>query len=85
MKLKFKIDELLYISDMSLSDLATKIGMPKEMLIDWLDDKIEQDADTLKKISLVSGVSSDFFLGLDNNLKVYNFKLTKHQKSLIKK
>lgn len=56
--------EFLKENGLSQSEFARRIGAKPGQVSEWLKGKAKPGYDYLKKMSLVFGITSDFFLGI---------------------
>ena len=63
-----KINELIEDGNISINELAQKIGVTRQQIARWRKGKSEPIATNLMQICKIYGVSADYILGLPKGL-----------------
>ena len=61
--------EFLIINNMTQTEFAKRAGVKQSQVSEWLKGKAKPSYDILRQMSLSLGVSSDYLLGLDDDLR----------------
>lgn len=61
------LKEYLVINDLTQKAFAELVGIKQSQVSEWLRGKAKPGYDILKKMSLTTGVSADYFLGLKDS------------------
>lgn len=51
-------------------DLAKRLGVAKQTVSNWENDNIQPSIDMLVRVAMLMNVSTDYLLGLDDNLQL---------------
>lgn len=63
------LEDFLIEKNLSQSAFAQTIGVKQSQVSEWLHGKAKPGYDILRRMSLVYGISADYFLGLTINIK----------------
>lgn len=58
-------------ADLSQADVAEQIGMSQSQVLKWENGKAEPDANSIRKLARLFGVTSDYILGLADSPRGY--------------
>jgi len=61
------LKEFLTLNNLTQTAFAEAVGIKQSQVSEWLKGKAKPGYDLLKKMSLVFGVSADYFLGIKDN------------------
>lgn len=63
------LKEYLVLNDLTQIAFAELVGIKQSQVSEWLRGKAKPGYDILKKMSLATGVSADYFLGLKDTFE----------------
>ena len=61
------LKEFLTLNNLTQTAFAEAVGIKQSQVSEWLKGKAKPGYDLLKKMSLIFGVSADYFLGIKDN------------------
>lgn len=61
------LKEFLTLYNLTQTAFAEAVGIKQSQVSEWLKGKAKPGYDLLKKMSLIFGVSADYFLGIKDN------------------